>query len=421
MFAPNDYKKYAVLYVDDEERSLKYFKKAFEDKFWVFTATNAEEGLDIVRRHANDIAIIMTDQRMPGQTGVQLLEQTRSIKPRAIRILATAYSEISAAIDAVNTGAIYKYITKPWDVPALEQTLTRGLEFYIVQLERDQLLKEKMSALHQMMMTDRLVSLGILASGLGHHVRNSLVAVKTFLDLAPSRLEDEYVDLNRLRNPDYWKEFYQLVQGQVRKITDLMSDLWSLSERPVEPLNESIDLTQVLNEVSARARTQAESKEISLDLQASPGLPAIHGNKAQIYRLFELLIQDEIKSLAKGHKIHIQAEPLKEGAAADWIQIRVTDNGEGLSRESLRSVFDPFFMRSNEADNVGINLMACFFIVYHHGGSIQVLKNDSDSGTTFQIRLPVNPPVYPPLQEEKAFFEKVFLNETLWENLLTQP
>ena len=127
----------------------------------------------------------MTDQRMPGEKGVQFLERARQLHPRAIRILTTAYSDLDVAIEAVNSGAIYKYVTKPWDIPQLEVTLQRALEFFIVQRERDLLLKEKLSALQRMLITDRVLSLGILAARLGHYVRNSLVAVRTFLDLAP--------------------------------------------------------------------------------------------------------------------------------------------------------------------------------------------------------------------------------------------
>ena len=106
-------------------------------------------------------------------------------------MLVTAYADMDAAIAAVNSGAIYKYITKPWDPPQLEMTLRQGLEFFMVQTERDQLLHEKMSVLRNMMIADRIVSLGLLAAGLSHHIRNSLVAVKTFLDLAPTKMAEE--------------------------------------------------------------------------------------------------------------------------------------------------------------------------------------------------------------------------------------
>ena len=198
-----DYKRFAILYVDDEEKSLKYFTRAFEDQFRILTATNAQDGLKLLEEHKDEIGLLMTDQRMPGEKGVWLLEKARQLRPRIIRILATAYADMDAAIAAVNTGAIYKYVTKPWDPPQLENTLKRGLEFFMVQRERDQLLKEKMSVLHNMMIADRIVSLGLLAAGLSHHIRNSLVAVKTFLDLAPAKMEEEKMDLDEPAQPGF--------------------------------------------------------------------------------------------------------------------------------------------------------------------------------------------------------------------------
>src|SRR4029077_6769853 len=129
--------------------------RAFADQFSILTAANAQDGLKLLEEHKDQIGLLMTDQRMPGEKGVWLLERARQLRPRIIRILATAYSDMDAAIAAVNTGSIYKYITKPWDPPQLESTLKRGLEFFIVQRERDQLLKEKVSVLHNLMITDR--------------------------------------------------------------------------------------------------------------------------------------------------------------------------------------------------------------------------------------------------------------------------
>ena len=138
-----DYKKFAILYVDDEEKSLTNFTRAFGEQFRIMTATTAQEGLKLLEEHADEIGLLMTDQRMPGEKGVWLLERARQFRPRVIRVLVTAYADMDAAIAAVNSGAIYKYVSKPWDPPQLEQTLKRGLEFFIVQSERDQLLREK--------------------------------------------------------------------------------------------------------------------------------------------------------------------------------------------------------------------------------------------------------------------------------------
>src|SRR5208283_4627431 len=237
-----DYKKYAILYVDDEEKSLTSFTRAYGDDFRVFTATNAQDGFKLLEQHADEIGLLMTDQRMPAEKGVWLLERARHFRPRILRMLVTAYADMDAAIAAVNSGAIYRYINKPWDPAQLELTLRHGLEFFMVQTERDQLLSEKMSVLRNMMIADRIVSLGLLAAGLSHHIRNSLVAVKTFLDLAPGKMAEEKKDAAGLRNPDFWKEYHQNVQSQVEKINSLLKDLWAVSE--------SNDSTQFADEVT---------------------------------------------------------------------------------------------------------------------------------------------------------------------------
>src|SRR5499427_3652696 len=257
-----DYKKHAILYVDDEEKSLKYFHRAFGDLFRIFTAASAQDGLKLLEEHKDEIGLLMTDQRMPGEKGVWLLEKARQLRPRIIRILATAYADMEAAIAAVNTGAIYKYVTKPWDPPQLEQTLKRSLEFFLVQRERDQLLQEKMSVLHNMMIADRIVSLGLLAAGLSHHIRNSLVAVKTFLDLAPAKMAEEKMDLNGLRNPDFWKEYYQNVQGQISKINNMLKDLWTASEPPAFKFTDRVQLRQVVAETIEQLQPGFAAKNI---------------------------------------------------------------------------------------------------------------------------------------------------------------
>ena len=132
----HNYKRFAVLYVDDEEKSLTNFSRAFGDQFHIFTAANAQEGLKLLEEHADEIGLLMTDQRMPGEKGVWLLERARKLRPNMIRVLVTAYADMDAAIAAVNSGAIYKYVTKPWDPPQLEQTLKRGLEYFMVRVSK---------------------------------------------------------------------------------------------------------------------------------------------------------------------------------------------------------------------------------------------------------------------------------------------
>jgi DNA-binding NtrC family response regulator len=96
-------KTHKILYVDDELQNLIVFKEAFRKEYQVFTATSGEEGLNILRVE-KDIPLIITDQRMPQMTGIQLLEKTIPEFPDMIRMILTGFTDIEALIDAINTG-----------------------------------------------------------------------------------------------------------------------------------------------------------------------------------------------------------------------------------------------------------------------------------------------------------------------------
>jgi excisionase family DNA binding protein len=162
MEPPYDYQKCAILYVDDEEKSLKYFTRAFGDKFKILSAANASDGYRLLEQHRDEIALLITDQRMPGEKGVEFLQRARQLHPTAIRILTTAYSDFDVAIEAVNSAAISKYVTKPWDIPQLESILKEACEFFSVQRQRDLLLEAKSSAQEETTIADQDPKLGDL-------------------------------------------------------------------------------------------------------------------------------------------------------------------------------------------------------------------------------------------------------------------
>lgn len=113
--------KHPILIVDDEPDVLFSLKALLRHEFVLHTAESGEEALQILSQHPVDV--IMTDQRMPGMTGVELLEQARTLYPAAIRIVFTGYADIKAVVEAINSAGLYRYITKPWDPDDLIDTL----------------------------------------------------------------------------------------------------------------------------------------------------------------------------------------------------------------------------------------------------------------------------------------------------------
>ena len=128
-----------VLYVDDEENNLNSFRAALRRNYNIYTALSGEEGMDILSK--NDIHVVVTDQRMPNMTGVQFLQHIPPEKDN-IRIILTGFSDIESIIEAINTGMVYRYITKPWDKDELKITIDNAIETIMLRRNNKHLIEE---------------------------------------------------------------------------------------------------------------------------------------------------------------------------------------------------------------------------------------------------------------------------------------
>ena len=118
-------KKGRVLCVDDEPHILRALQWLLKKEFEVVTATSAGEGMRLLQRH--DFDVVISDQRMPGITGVEFLREVRKSSPRAVRILLTGYAELDAMVRSVNESEVFRFITKPWDVKALPDLIAEAV------------------------------------------------------------------------------------------------------------------------------------------------------------------------------------------------------------------------------------------------------------------------------------------------------
>lgn len=245
--------KPGILYVDDEEKSLKYFKRAFEDSFHVFTASSAESGLKILNECPTGIGLVLSDQRMPTVTGVQFLSSVRDRFPEKVRILTTAYSDLQSAIQAVNDGHIYQYVVKPWDFESLNIMLLRASEYYALLQERNALLSQKLSAVQESLVGDRIKYLchfstrqqGRLGKGL-------LCALHLLIHILPTRPSIEPQN-SSLSHPAARVERNL---GELRKIEELLSSYQSEDFVATSP--------SFISELLAEPLTPAEGKPMKI-------------------------------------------------------------------------------------------------------------------------------------------------------------
>ncbi len=135
-----DYRQYPILYVDDEPDNLRIFELTFRSEFEIVTAADAASGLEVLNQRP--ISLVLSDHRMPGMTGVEFLSAVHELDESTIRILVTAYGDVATLETAINSGAIYRFVPKPWTPEDMRVTLRNGIERFALARERKELLRE---------------------------------------------------------------------------------------------------------------------------------------------------------------------------------------------------------------------------------------------------------------------------------------
>jgi two-component system probable response regulator PhcQ len=402
---------YAVLYVDDEPNALKYFTQCFEDEFVIYTAANAWDGYQILQQHAEDIGVLITDQRMPGENGVELLEKARKLNPNLVRILVTAYAEYQTAVDAVNEGRAFRYLHKPWDPEELSVIVRHGLQYYTALVEREQLLSEKADAVRHMIMADKVAGMGILAEGLNHHLRNALTVIRAFIDLSPLKLVEE---LNGAPPKDgsFWKDWQHQAVQQMERIQMLLEHLSTATHASSVMRADTVDLVEMLVETINTFSDALIDKGINVGAEIDPDLPPIMVNEERFRQLWRLLFTQSITDLERGNDLLITASISHDDPIRPQLLVTWQDNAEWAGGDRPANLFDPFFVRSRKPDDFGVNMMACYVIVHLHGGTIEAQPLQS-RGMCLSIRIPLDPSQATPASGD--FFQRLVDHEAKWQ------
>lgn len=297
-----------ILIVDDEPQAVKYFKKAFGTKYDVLTATSADEAEALLLSGNHNIGLVITDQRMPGRSGVSLLTRIRAERPDIIRMLTTAYADLDSAIDAVNRGEILRYISKPWDLRVLEAEIDQAITFYLLKNEYDMLLRDKLSAMHRTLLRDRMNGLAVMAGTLPYN--NAPLTMYNYLKDA-------------LAEP-VWRPFVQKQWSQLR-----IQDHWRI---PVDETQRAINLTEDLMDRSLFANNEAGA---GADIVAIANACADSINEEHGQRHVRVS-SDEDSIVIPASPFAIQSimqklmEPVSRWAApGSTMQVNVTCNAEG--------------------------------------------------------------------------------------------
>jgi len=237
---------------------------------------------------------------------------------------------------------------------------------------------------------DRLASLGVLASGIAHEVRNPLAGIKTIAQT----LEEEF-DSSDLRH-----EYLARIIRQVNRLDELLRTLFSYA-RPREPIRKNYQLNEIIDEVFILMDDRFKKRNIKFEKRFAPQLPDIYVDFHQIQQIFINLFLNAIEAMPDGGLLELTADitktmiytldrrkkrfPLKS-RESDYVEVKIRDTGIGIKPEDIETIFDPFF--TTKPQGAGLGLSIVYRIIEEHEGDIRV-ESIVGQGTTFTILLPM--------------------------------
>lgn len=392
-----DLKSPTILLVDDEPYVLKTLKRIFRrESYQILTAGSGQEGLDILEKQ--EVQLIVSDQRMPGMSGIEFLESAREINPDIVRILLTGYSDLKTAEEAINRVEIYRFLNKPWNDDDLKSTIRQGLKKLQLEQENRRLFKtieeqnrklkqwnemleqkveERTRALQeaqsQLIQSEKMASLGILAGGVAHEINNPLGGILGIAQL----LLMERPDQGRLTQD------LKTIEQAALHCAEIVKNLLTFSRISDQDSREPMVIPELVDQVLLLIGHLFRQNNIEVRKEFSPDFPVLQTNRTQIQQVFINLLVNAQQAMGKGGNVFIRGRTMKNGE----VLIEIQDQGCGIPESIQDKIFDPFFTTKEEGQGTGLGLSVSYRIVQEHGGRIMV-DTKNGQGTSMKIIFP---------------------------------
>ncbi len=223
---------------------------------------------------------------------------------------------------------------------------------------------------------ERLASLGYVAAGLAHEIKNPLVSIKTLAQLLPERYDDQ----------EFRYQFTNIAISEIDRISNIVSDLLDFSKSS-EPDFAQLDIQRLIDEVIVLLSARFEECGILVSKEYLAQVPAIYGDRAQLKQLFLNIFLNSHEAMQTGGRITVGLTTRKDSNETKKVIVKITDTGSGIEKENMNHVFEPFF--TTKGKGTGLGLSICKRMVSNHGGKI-FLDSIYQQGTTVTVELPAN-------------------------------
>jgi len=220
---------------------------------------------------------------------------------------------------------------------------------------------------------ERLVSLGTLAAGMAHEIKNPLVAIKTFTQLMPTKFNDE----------EFKSKFTTLVGQEVDRIDRLVEQLLDFA-RPNTPELQPVDLGEIIDETLLLLDSETSGKNIEVTKDYQQGKARVAGDPERLKQVFLNFFLNSLEAMGASGRLSVTLRHLAD--EKDAVEVKITDTGRGIEENILSRIFDPFFTTKDQGS--GLGLAISHKILEDHSAKVEVTSSVGQ-GTTFIIRFPV--------------------------------
>jgi two-component system NtrC family sensor kinase len=377
----------SVLVVDDEAAFREALARRLGRRdFAVHTADGGARALERLERGPVDVVVL--DVKMPGMDGLELLDRVRAGHPGSQVILLTGQASAADGVAGIKRGA-FDYLAKPVELDHLAEKIRQAWELSQAARRREQDEHYRQIMGKRLASAERLASLGTLAAGVAHEINNPLAIIHQGASWLETRLA---------RQPGLPEGFKADAAGAVEKMLSAVErarqithQLLNFAKKEEWDLKE-MNMAELVQDAARLARGQADKAGAVICLEGCEKPVNLYGDPAALRRVLASLIDNAVQASSDGGRITIGLAENGDDAV-----IRVSDQGEGIPRENLERIFEPFFSTRPPGQGKGLGLSVSRSLIEKLGGRMEV-DSRPGRGSVFELHLPR----HPSLAEEDA-------------------
>jgi two-component system sensor histidine kinase/response regulator len=334
--------KHTILLVDDEQDNLDALERIFRSKYNVLKAISAEVALGLLK--SNSVALIISDQRMPVMNGSQFLQKSIAHQPNAIRILLTGFTDMESLVDAINSGEIYRYITKPWDPREILITVDKAIEKFELRESLQSKNEELSRALLELRALDKAKTSFMML--VNHELRTPLTTMISFLELMKE------TELNEEQT-----RYFNRIQSGAEKFKEIIMDVLDLlrAEMKLTEIHQSrFELGPVVKSVAAEVLAHLKLRDIKVEFDFDSNL-SVNADENIIRSVLKRTLKNAIQFSKNSQPVNVRIKKTSQTES----EIEITNHAETISEATLSAILKPFGINEemmNHSKGLGLGL-----------------------------------------------------------------